>query len=242
MISEREARKTIPRVLRALEKKHGEPPPLSDGDALEMAIRVVLHEDRSEKAAASAIRNLQRDFADWNEVRVSTPYQVATAIDSNGEAETKALEVQALLSAAFSVRNEISLEFLREASAAEAAEFFEEISELGPVLTGKILMLVLGHSSIIVSPEVIRVCQRLDWIREDYDDVQIQKRLERLVPKSAMYQLYHVCREHARKICQAQDPKCRGCPVLKFCPFGREATRTRKSAGAAKKKSSTHRK
>ena len=224
MISERQARKTIPRVLSSLEKKHGEPPPLPDGDALEMAIRIVLHEDSSEKAVAAAMRNLQRDFVDWNEVRVSTPFQVARSIDSNGDAEGKAKELQALLRGVFQARNDVSLEFLREASASEALEFFQNISELGPVLTGKIMMLVLGHASIIVSPEVVRVCSRLDWVREDYDEVQVQKRLERLVTKSSMYLLYHVCKEHARKICQAQNPKCKRCPVLKHCPYGRAAT------------------
>ena len=236
MITEQQARQTIPRVLRALEQAYAEPPPNEEGDALEMSVRLILHEDSSEKAVSAAMRRIDLQFVDWNEVRVSTPYQVSRAISATGDAEAKAVQLLALLQAVFRERNEVSLDFLREGSAADARTFLEGIPELGPVLAGKLAMLVFGHPSVVVTPEVARVSLRLDWIREDYDADQILRRLERLVTRSAMRGLYHTFREHARKVCQAQDPKCKRCPVLRHCPFGREATKRSQTASADSKR------
>ena len=244
MISEQQARQSIPRVLKALAQKYGEPPEPPEGDALDLCVRTILHHESSEKAVAAAMRRFERDFVDWNEVRVSTPHQVGLAIDAAGKGEDKARALLALLQGIFQARNEMSLEFLREAGSGEARETLEGIPELGPILASKLLLLVFGHACIVVTPEVTRVAVRLDWAREDYDAVQTQRRLERLVPKASMALLHHAFREHAHRLCQAQTPKCKKCPVLRHCPFGRASakskspTRKSKTRKKSKKKAS----
>jgi endonuclease-3 len=230
VISEQQGRQGIPRIVRALTQTYGEPPRLSEGDALDLAVHVILRDGISERAAETALARLRQDFVDWNEVRVSTPHQVVRALgDPQGGLE-RARAILGLLRAVFRRQNEMSMAFLREAGAAEARSFFETVPELGPVLSAKMLMLVLGHPSVIVTPEVARVCQRLELVREDYDKSQIERRLERLVARNLMPELYHVFQEHARRACLAQDPRCKGCPILKQCAFGREAIKTARQA------------
>jgi len=245
VITEQQARQTIPRVIRALVQAYGEPPELDEGDALDMSLRTILHEYSSERAASAGMRGLQEEFVDWNELRVSTPHQLARAIDLGENSETAAEVVLDLLRAVFGERNEMSLEFLREASASDARSFLDGIPKLGPILTAKILLLVIGQPSIVATTDVSRVCLRLEWIREDYDVTQTQRRLERLVTKSLMPALYHAFREHGRKTCLTHTPRCKSCPILRHCPFGREATKRKKPASpakATKKKVSSSRK
>ena len=237
MISEQQARQVVPRVVRSLEQAYGPPAPPEEGEALAAAVRAVLQEYVSDRNASAAMHNFTDGFVDWNEVRVSTAYQVSEAIGGGEAAEEATRRIMALLSAVFRARNEMSLDFLRDGGPTEAREFLDGVENLGPPLAAKIQMLVLGHASVIVTSDVVRIAQRLGWVREDYDEAQTQRRLERVVSKALMPALHWGSREHARKTCLAQNPRCKGCPVLKQCPYGREAQKQSQTTTRDTKKS-----
>lgn len=219
MIAEQDARKLVSTVIDTLQKNHGEPPAPPEDGLLAESVLAILSNGSSKKTAGAALKKLQDGFVDWNEARVSTVHEVAACVGAAPEDEEKARSVRALLRAVFREDNEIGMGFLREASPSDAREFVEKIRELEPTVAYRILMEVLGHACVPVTEEVARVCKRLDLVREDYDEEQTQKRLERIIAKAQMPAFFHVVLAHAQKTCLVEKPKCDQCALLKECAW-----------------------
>lgn len=81
---------------------------------------------------------------------------------------------------------------------------------------------VLGNafgitSGIVVDTHVMRLSQRLGWVRSE-DPVAIEKRLCEFVPKDHWIQLSHELIFHGRQICKARRPLCEKCFLFEHCP------------------------
>lgn len=219
MIAEQDARKLLPVLVEKLRKKYGDPPEPPTENLLEEAVRLLLAEKRSQRAVQSALRALREEFVDWNEVRVSTVYEVAACIGDSEEAVELARSVRSLLRVLFDAQNEVSADWLPEASPAEARELFDHIPHVPTAVGHRMLLEVFGHACVPITADVARVCMRLDLTREDYDAEQVQKRLERVLAKALMPAFYHLVAAHASQTCTEQAPKCRQCPIRKECPY-----------------------
>lgn len=81
----------------------------------------VLSDDMPGRSALIALNRLERFFVDWNEVRVSSPHEVAGVMNS-GRGEVKAAErVCTVLARVFDKANDLSLAFLAEKTPRDVA-------------------------------------------------------------------------------------------------------------------------
>ncbi|MGZ3742413.1 MAG: endonuclease III [Pseudobdellovibrionaceae bacterium] len=81
---------------------------------------------------------------------------------------------------------------------------------------------VLGNafgiaSGIVVDTHVLRLSQRLGWVKGD-NAVVAEKRLCEFVPKNHWIQLSHELISHGRLICKARKPQCERCFLNEHCP------------------------
>lgn len=223
MIAEQDTRKLLPVLIEKLTKKHGDPPAPPKENLLEEAVRLLLAEKLSQRAVQSALSALREEFVDWNEIRVSTVYEVAACLGDSEEAEALARSLRSLLRALFDAQNEVSADWLPEAPPAEARAMFDNIPHLPPAVGYRMLLEVFGHACVPVTPDLARVCTRLELTREDYDAEQTQKRLERVLAKAHMPAFCHVVTAHARQTCLENAPKCSVCVIRKECPYPEKA-------------------
>lgn len=219
MIAEQDARKLVASVVETLRKQHGEPTDPPEGELLERALLEILTNGSSGKTGEAALAKLRNAFVDWNEARVSTLQEITACIGKPPAAEAQANAVRGLLQALFRECNEVCMDPLREASPSDARAFIEQVEGVEPAVGYRILMVVLGHACVPVTPEIARVCARLDLVREDYDEEQMQKRLERILAKAQMPAFLHVMLHHARATCLADKPKCKQCALRKECAY-----------------------
>lgn len=109
-----------------------------------------------------------------------------------------------------------------------------------PGVGRKTANVVLGNAfcqniGIVVDTHVARLSQRLG-LTTHTDAAKIEQDLMALVPQQDWTLFSHLLIHHGRAICQARNPKCEKCPILKYCPAGEQFIRARQKAAKAKSK------
>jgi len=121
----------------------------------------------------------------------------------------------------------------------EVPSKMEDILTL-PGVARKTANVVLGNAygiseGIAVDTHVKRVSQRLRLVdldkiggkginldyKKDADPVKIEKELMRVIPKSKWFKLTYQIIDHGRSLCKAQNPNCKTCFLIKYCPASR---------------------
>ena len=98
---------------------------------------------------------------------------------------------------------------------------FEKLTTLAGV-GRKTAHVVMGNafgipSGLVVDTHVKRLSNRMALVNTD-NVHQIEKKLEKLVPKKYWIIFSHWLIEHGRKICTARKPHCSLCFLYKLCP------------------------
>ena len=146
-------------LLTTLEKSYGKVHPLEDEPPLDHAVYLLLRENWDYRKAARALRILQKEFVDWNEIRVSTAGELRSLLLPLGDRDldVKVEKLRTLLDNLYRERNRINLDFLMELET-EAQQRF--LGRMGVLSAAQIQILV--HSMVKdgkweVPPAAIRV-------------------------------------------------------------------------------------
>lgn len=104
----------------------------------------------------------------------------------------------------------------------------EELTALAGV-GRKTANVILGNAfgkniGVVVDTHVARVSHRLG-LTTHTDPVKIEQDLMAVVPQEDWTLFSHLLIYHGRAICQARRPKCEQCPLLPYCPAGKEFIR-----------------
>lgn len=107
------ARKSSVGVLKALEKILGPVPGQEEFRPLERIILMLLAHGSDPAAARTAVKKLKSEYVDWNEVRVSSPYEIQQWLKGLGKlSERRAGQIKEVLVFAYTRFNKLSLECL----------------------------------------------------------------------------------------------------------------------------------
>ena len=103
----------------------------------------------------------------------------------------------------------------------EVPKDFEKLTRLAGV-GRKTAHVVMGNafgipSGVVVDTHVKRLSNRMALVHTD-NVHQIEKKLERLIPKKDWIEFPHWLIEHGRNICRARKPHCSLCFLYKLCP------------------------
>jgi endonuclease-3 len=87
--------------------------------------------------------------------------------------------------------------------------------------TANVVASELGHAQgIVVDTHVRRLSQRLGLTRQE-DPVNIERDLQRVVPRPDWARFPHLLIWHGRRICDARRPLCEDCVLEDLCPSSR---------------------
>ena len=109
---------------------------------------------------------------------------------------------------------------------------FEQLIELAGV-GRKTAHVVMGNafqisSGVVVDTHVKRLSNRMGFVNTEKPH-QIEKELEKLVPKNKWIIFSHWLIEHGRKICTARKPLCSMCFLYKNCPKNKVLSKSKKA-------------
>jgi endonuclease-3 len=99
-------------------------------------------------------------------------------------------------------------------------ETIDELIQL-PGVARKTANVVLGSwfgipSGVVVDTHVLRLSRRLELTKSS-DPVNVEKDLQKVIPKDRWIQFSHELIHHGRQICIARKPRCVDCTLEKLC-------------------------
>ncbi|MFL5909781.1 MAG: endonuclease III domain-containing protein [Gaiellaceae bacterium] len=220
----RPARRRVRAIVERLRETYGQPILRPHRAPVDELILTVLSQNTNDRNRDVAYARLRERFSSWAEVRDAPVAEVEDAIRPGGLAPTKAVRIQDILRAI----GDDDLAWMEEAPLEEARDYLVDLPGVGRKTAACVLLFSYGRPDIPVDTHVYRVGTRLGLFRPraSFDDAHDE--LLRITddPQEA-YELHVSLIRHGRRTCTARNPRCPECPLLRMCPYGREAVRKR---------------
>ena len=223
-MSEAATRAKLSDVLRGLEKPYGKVFVLPEEPPLDHAVFLLLREGWDWRKAQKALRILQKDFIDWNEVRVSSAAELKSALAQEGgkDLDVKVEKIRALLAALWKERNATSLDFLREMEPDSRRRLLTALGVLSPAHVQILMQCLNGTATMLVSQPTIRTLSRIGLIDRVHSESAARKVLEKLVDPEDLWPFQSLLTQHGEEICQSKSPRCGDCAIVALCKFKRK--------------------
>lgn len=100
----------------------------------------------------------------------------------------------------------------------ETREALEALPGVGRKTANVVLNTAFGHPTIAVDTHIFRVANRTG-IAPGKTVLDVEKRLERVIPKEFLVDSHHWILLHGRYICVARKPKCPQCGIADLCEY-----------------------
>jgi len=208
-------------VLRRLERQHGRPQPTNRRSPLEQLVLGLLSDQTSERKAAQALKRLQTEFVDFNELRVTRPGDVAEAIQMVAEPEVKAKRIRRVLQQLFLKNGSVELDFLKRLPLPQARGFLEQLEDVDARTVATVVLLSLGGNALPADAAVTRLSKRIGLTRRSWSTEQVQQALERAIPADDKFAFYRLMVVHGEKVCLVKTTRCEACALDRMCQSSR---------------------
>jgi endonuclease-3 len=184
-------------------------------------ILTVLSQNTNDRNRDVAYARLGERFSSWDEVRDAPVEELEEAIRPGGLAPTKARRIQEILRAL----GDDDLAWLGTAPVEQGRRYLCSLPGVGRKTAACVLLFSFGRHDIPVDTHVYRVGSRLGLFRPGARFEEAHDEILRLADPADAYELHVSLIRHGRRTCTARSPRCRECPLLSLCPYGREAVR-----------------
>lgn len=215
-------------------KPGGEAKPLP---VLEQFLYAICREGVTRELADQAFANLREQYFDWNEVRVSSPRELAESIACLPDAENRGQRVIDFLQEVFETTYSFDLESLQKKGMKLAAKQLARYQAANDYAVSSVVQNSLGGHAIPLDAPTLRVLRRLGVVEnEESSDLEaIRASVEHQVPKSKGVAFSDAISALAEELCTEDEPRCSACALCSQCPTGQDnrmattAQSTRKS-------------
>lgn len=166
-------------------KKHYKPvAPDSSRPVLEQLLFACCLENAPYEAAEESFAALVHNFYDWNEIRVSTPRELAEVMPGVPDPAAAANRVKRVLQSAFETTYTFDLEELRKLNLGPATEKLGKLAGASKFAVAYVVQSTLGGHSIPIDHGAAQVLEITELISEEEAKELSVAGLERAIPKN----------------------------------------------------------
>lgn len=242
-VVELDTRDVVERIDELLEAKYRSADLGNFDDPLTETIYILLSRQTRETVYRRVFADLRRRYPRWVELLEAPEEEVAEVLRPAGFYRQRAQQLRELLSQVavaneergvgptFDPSEDLTLNFLRSMSDAEAEAFLCSLSGIGPKSARCVLAYSLERATFAVDTHVHRVFTRLGLVtsngrKKDHDPFQ------EAVPLRIRKRLHINLVHHGRAVCRTSETKCEECVLVSFCGAGRKiAARDQRPVG-----------
>jgi endonuclease-3 len=192
---------------------------------LDELVLTILSQNTNDRNRDVAYTRLRDRFPSWEAVMRAPVDEVEAAIRPGGISKVKSRRIQAILRSVEAESGWLDLGWLENAPRERALEFLEALPGVGRKTAACVLLFSYDRPELPVDTHVYRVGTRLGVLRPGASFEQAHETLRELVDPDDVYELHVNLIRHGRRLCKPQRPLCGECPLLRLCPYGREAVR-----------------
>jgi endonuclease III len=219
-------------VLDRLEKGYGRSRSLSDRPPLDQLLFLILQERWDAGEAMPAFEFLSSEFADWNDLRVAMPGELAAAIGrfSPPDALNRCKRMLQLLDHVFRERNKITLDFMLDWEEGKRHDYLAKLPMLSASVVHAFLQQLAPAGRLVVSPQALRVASRIGLITKTASLNVGRKAFESLLKETDWVRFQTLVTRHGDEICQAKVWYCTECLVNSLCKSRKVDSKKTKSS------------
>ena len=223
----------LQKILALLEQAHGPRPATVRGRCIDVLIAAMLAQNTNMANARSGYRQLRRAFSSWTQVMEAPVHEVQRCIAVCGLARMRARRMQALLRTIKERHGKPDLQFVRDQTPDAALEYLMSYYGIGPKTAACTLLFAFNMPVFPVDKGIHRMSRRLKLARAKAPEAEASRTIAAaLVPTAASpcphYPLHVLMFNHAKTYCRPRNPKCRQCPLVTLCPYGKLRLRHRR--------------
>jgi endonuclease III len=206
-------------ALDLLERAYGRIRLPKEESLLERFVYFVLVDGTSPAKASKALDELHETFVDWNEVRVTKPYEVRKALSAiaDGREQGKAEVIVAALQKIFADKSKLSFDFLEKIEPAARRKYLSALRGVPPWIRAVLLLLVEKEKSD--QSDALRVARRIPIVDKRLTPAKAREKLAALFPGDELHNVISVLVQHGTQICLPR-PKCVECFLKTQCKEG----------------------
>ncbi len=213
------------------------PPDHQARPVLEQFLYAVCREGTTRELADRTYRNLQEQFFDWNEIRVSSVREIADAMDGLPDAEGRAQRIIDFLQEVFETTFSFDLEPLQKRGLKQAAKQLARYQAANDYAVAWVVQQSLAGHALPLDGPTLRVLRRLGILENDADDLEaLRASLEHFIPKARGSLFGDLISALAEDFCWDDDPHCVACPLCSHCPTGQESKTAAVAGGQERRK------
>lgn len=213
--------KPVGYIIQNLERAYGVPVNEWAGwDVLDMLVAVILSQATSNANSDRTFDALKKRFPTWDAVLRARESTIADTIRLGGLANQKAAVIRNLLRQIKELHGSLTLSFLREMPAQEAARYLTQFRGIGPKTVACTLLFACDVDIFPLDTHIFRILRRVGIIASKCSDDFAHEVMNRLVPQGKFYSFHVNLIRHGRKLCRPRYPLCERCPIVEYCDYG----------------------
>ena len=214
----------VEEITEALVQRFGRPALGNKKNPFNELLYIILSSRTSPEVYQDTYRSLRREFKTANSIAEARPEYVAGTIEQGGLHNKKARAITEIASELKETYGRVTLAPLKEMETDEAEKFLTSLPGISTKTARCVLMYALDRPVFPVDVHCRRVAHRLGWTPSD---IYLTKRqadeLQEGIPEPLRRDLHVGMVLLGRNYCLPKNPRCRECPLLRFCPTGSAA-------------------
>jgi endonuclease III len=181
-----EVRSLLKRLL-----KDQKPKPRESQDPLHALVRGAMSFDVADSRAEDAMKAIDREFVDLNELRVATDLEIQEMLGTRYPAiERRVAMITLALNNIFEREHTLSLDRLKTIPKKEARQFLRELPEVHPFVEAYVMLMGFDGHAVPVDEEMLAVLQEEGVVDEGTSLEEAQKFLEHSIKAEECYDLF----------------------------------------------------
>lgn len=176
-------------------------------DPRRAVVRAVLSADTSEARADEAMKVIDAEFVDLNEVRVATELELQAMLGPKyPDIERRVARMLTVLNAIFDKEGTLSFERIKALPKKEARAWLRELPDMTPYVEAYLMMYGLESPAMPVDDELVLILNELGHVEDGQTAFDVQKHLEAAAKPEDLHAL-HV---GARKLVSERSRRKKG--------------------------------
>ena len=184
------------------------PPAKPELDPLHALVRGAMSFDIPDAKAEDAMRVIDREFVDLNELRVATELEIQEMLGQRYPLiERRVQMITQSLNDIFEREHTLSLDRLKTLPKKEARQFLRELPELHPFVDAYVMLVALDAPCIPVDDEMLATLGDHDIVEEGTSLEDVQKFIEHTVKDEECYEAYACLRRASAEAAKGRKKK-----------------------------------